>query len=139
MTAAITCTGDDLTLVCGKSSTGKTTLAKRLLSRQSKPVKVINDSTDDLDPSWQKIQWPELESQSGIALLVEDVINATPAEFNHLSRLLNYGAHHRYVGRRCSLAWSAAVMSLSLSLFADLSLQSIFWFIVFTITMCLDY
>lgn len=86
---------DDLTLICGKSTSGKTTLARKLLAAQSKPVRVINDATDDLDPSWEKVPWPHLENLTGVALLVEDVIAATPTEYLHLQRLLQYGSHHK--------------------------------------------
>jgi molybdopterin-guanine dinucleotide biosynthesis protein len=88
----------DVALVIGRSESGKTTLAKSLLEKQEKPVRVVNDSSGDLDPGWETCNWSDLERLEGVAVLVEDVVAATQTEFAHLQRLLSVGCHPRSVG-----------------------------------------
>lgn len=85
-------------MIIGRSASGKTTLAKNLLSRQPKSVRVVNDTTGELDPSWAPCNFSELETLENCAVLIEDVVSATASEFGHLQRLLSVTCHHRSVG-----------------------------------------
>jgi hypothetical protein len=89
-------------LIVGKSESGKTTLAKRLLEGVPGPVRVVNDKTGHFEaatatPGGEKFQsasWEELAKLKNCAVLVEDLIGTTPAEFAALQHLVSYKCHH---------------------------------------------
>jgi hypothetical protein len=84
-------------LIVGKSESGKTTLAKRLLEAVPGPVRVVNDKTGHFQAGGEKFQptsWEELGKLRDCAVLVEDLIGTTPAEFAALQHLVSYKCHH---------------------------------------------
>ena len=84
-------------LVIGQSTSGKTTLASKILRSQTRPVVVVNDKTDEMR-SWKKAEWKEVSSLENVAVLVEDVMRCTDVQLAVLAKLVKFQCHHRNVG-----------------------------------------
>ena len=85
-------------LILGRSGTGKSSLCQFLLKEfeeYGKPIRVLNDRTENC--KYQKISWSQLAQLKHVALIVEDIISASPAQFRALQELLNFSNHHRKV------------------------------------------
>jgi hypothetical protein len=61
-------------------------------------VLLLNDKTSRKPPrNWKRIEFADLENASQVALVVEDVLSSSPAEFQTLKQVLHFSNHHRWV------------------------------------------
>lgn len=100
-------------LILGRSGTGKTALVRSLLaefSQYDKAVHIVNDLTKK--SKYIHTGWNEALQLRHVALVVEDVIQATPAQFKVLSQILNYKCSHDFI-RPCLIV-SHALMRQNL-------------------------
>jgi energy-coupling factor transporter ATP-binding protein EcfA2 len=83
-------------LVIGRSGTGKSSLCRSLLAEFkhfSKTVYVLNDRSKR--SKYVRISWSQLGELHHCAVLVEDIVTASSAQFRQLAELLNFGVHHK--------------------------------------------
>jgi energy-coupling factor transporter ATP-binding protein EcfA2 len=83
-------------LILGRSGTGKSTLVRSLLAEfkdYSKTVYVLNDRSKK--SRYVRISWSQLGELSHCAVLVEDIVTASSAQFRLLAELLNFSVHHK--------------------------------------------
>lgn len=83
-------------IICGASGSGKSTLAKDLLASFKGKVCAVN-SGEKVDKRWERVSWGCLSELSDVALVVDDLINPTPAQMNELQEVINVSAHHKTV------------------------------------------
>jgi hypothetical protein len=79
-------------LVCGKSFTGKTVLSRSLVAGLGRPVYIANDPSPP--KPFRKVSWDKLAEIRDAAVILEDVISCTDAEFKMIQHLMSYAAHH---------------------------------------------
>jgi hypothetical protein len=82
-------------LIVGRSSTGKSSLVRSLLlefDNWNRTTAVLNDRT--FKTKYYHVTWPEALTLTHHALVVEDVVGATPAQFRILAEILSYKVHH---------------------------------------------
>jgi len=85
-------------LIIGKTSSGKTTLIKKILRKLPSSVDIytINVKNSEYPNRALKIDFEQLATvPSKSVIIVEDVISMTPAESKALREALNYSAHHK--------------------------------------------
>jgi GTPase SAR1 family protein len=86
-------------LLVGRSSTGKSSLVRTILKQFkdfSKPCYIVNDRNRKTS-KFVRISFPQLLDPDlhHATVVVEDIVNATPAQFRILAEVLNVGVHHR--------------------------------------------
>lgn len=83
-------------LIVGRSATGKSSLIRNLLlpfARYNKPVYILNDRARS-SKRYAHIEWGQVDLLSDAALIIEDIIQATPQQHKILQNLLSYKIHH---------------------------------------------
>jgi ABC-type oligopeptide transport system ATPase subunit len=82
-------------LLIGRSGSGKSTLCRFILKqfkKYRKPIYVVNDPKKLT--KYAPKEWHEIAQLKQAALVVEDVIQAKPYQFEILQNLLNFKTHH---------------------------------------------
>jgi ABC-type cobalamin/Fe3+-siderophores transport system ATPase subunit len=82
-------------LVLGRSGTGKSTLVKSILAEFSefgKPIYILNDHSRK--SKYIHINWNQVKELNHCSLVIEDIIQATPAQFRILCEILSVKVHH---------------------------------------------
>ena len=62
----------------------------------SKPIKIVNDRSRGKTP-YTRIAWSEVASQKSVAVICEDLIQITNAQYRILGELLSWSNHHENV------------------------------------------
>lgn len=85
-------------LLVGQSGHGKTTLSKDLIASiapKGRPVLLVNDNTGKKPPrGWKKVDWEKLTNSKNSAVVVEDLVSTSKAQFDQLRSLLHFSNHH---------------------------------------------
>jgi septin family protein len=82
-------------MLIGRSGSGKSVLAEKLLSNLTRKVYILNDKVGK--SKYKPVDWPDVLNLKKCALVIEDLICMTRDELAVVRMILNFANHHRQV------------------------------------------